>query len=80
MVFGKGPLVEDNDNRRKCCFCPGCADFFSIKNRYCLMEEDQVRNKENRNSHMRQWKVFSGVQRKNERRRKIKGDIFNIFA
>ncbi|WP_283124338.1 hypothetical protein [Angelakisella massiliensis] len=53
---------------------------FSIKNRRCLMEEDQVRNKENRNSHMRQWKVFSGVQRKNERRRKIKGDIFNIFA
>lgn len=31
MVFGKGPLVEDNDNRRKCCFCPGCADFFSQK-------------------------------------------------
>lgn len=78
MVFGRGPLVQDNDGE-SVISSPGVL-IFSIKNRYCLMEEDQVRNKENRNSHMRQWKVFSGVQRKNERRRKIKGDIFNIFA
>ncbi len=56
MVFGKGPLVQDNDGE-SVISSPGVL-IFSIKNRYCLMEEDQVRNKENRNSHMRQWKFF----------------------